>query len=445
MRTAGAPCSRLWRHPLGRGGGTGAFARRGRIRPRSVAGVVVAAVCGAMAVLPEARAQDLIARWVAQDTATGDWGGLRTRLLEAGIDPQLNFTTDILGNPVGGLRQGAAYAGMWYGETIFDLETLAGINGLRLVVGAAWTQGRDLSGEDIGNLFDVAEVYNGNALRLAELFLEESLFDERVGVALGRLAVGDAFATAGSFDYYVNSAVNSSPASILVNVPSFTTAPYAGWGARVLAQPRDDVTLMFALYNADTGVQSDARHGLDFTFNPWDGVLAVAELGIDPNTGVGATGLPGHYAIGGYYDTSRYTFLADPNRTRRGNLGVYAIAEQMVWRESPDSPEGLTLWGTVTVNPDDDINTLPLALYGGATYRGLLPGRVNDVTAFGVSYGAFSDALPGQSAEWVLELNHRFQFGDWLSVTPDLQYVIDPDGAGIADALVAGVEISIDF
>lgn len=422
--------------------------RRDRTRLRAMvfvtlAVVILTFVLGAMAMPREGRAEDLVSRWMAQETATGDWGGWRTRLRQAGIDPQLNFTTDLLGNPVGGLRQSAAYAGMWYGETVFDLETIAGLNGLRFVVGGAWTQGRDLSGDDIGNIFGVAEVFNGDTLRLAELYLEQSLFDDRLSVALGRLAVGDAFAIAGSFGYYVNSAVNSSPVSLPINVPSFTTPPFAVWGARVKADLRQDVTLMLGLYNADTDVQADPRHGLDFTFDPWDGVLGMAELGFNPH--VGANRLPGHYAIGGLYDTSRYTYVADPNRTRRGNFGVYAIAEQMVWRESPGSPEGLTVWGSVTVNPDDDINTLPVAVYGGATYQGLVPGRMNDVTAFGVSYGAFSDALPGQSAEWVLEINHRFQLGDWFSVTPDLQYVIDPDGAGIADALVAGVEISIDF
>ena len=384
-------------------------------------------------------------QWVAQDTATGDWGGLRTRLENAGIDPELNFTADILGNPVGGLRQSAAYAGLWYGSTTFDLETLAGINGLSLYVAGAWAQGRDLSGDDIGNFFDVAEAFNGDALRLSELYLEQSLFADRLNIAVGRLSAGDDFAVTDSYGYYVNSAVNGNPTGILANVPSFTTPPFAQWGARATVKPRDDTYVSVALYNADADVQRDSAHGLDFTFNPWDGVLAVAEVGFNPNTSDGPSGMPGYYAVGGYYDSSSYTFLDNSNRTRDGNFGFYAIAEQMVFRERAGSPEGLTLWGTVTVNPDDAINTLPVGLFGGATYQGLLPGRPDDVTAFGISYGAFSDDLPGQNYELVLELNHSFQFGEWLYVTPDVQYVINPNGGGIPNALVAGVEASIDF
>ncbi|GAB5377939.1 MAG: carbohydrate porin [Acuticoccus sp.] len=406
---------------------------------------LVAAAAAPLATATDARAQDLIEQWVALDKATGDWGGLRTRLANAGIDPELNFTTDILGNPVGGQRQSAAYAGLWYGSTTFDLQTLAGINGLSLYVAGAWAQGRDLSGDDIGNFFGVAQVFNGDALRLSEFYLEQSLFAGRLDIAVGRLAAGDDFAAADSYGYYVNSAVNGNPTGILANAPAFTTPPFAQWGARATIKPRDDTYVSLALYNSDPGVQRDSAHGLDFTFNPWDGVLAVAEVGFNPNTADGATGMPGHYAIGGYYDTSTYTYLASPNRTRDGNYGFYAIAEQMVFRESAGSPEGLTLWGTVTVNPDETINTLPVGLFGGATYQGLLPGRPDDVTAFGISYGAFSDDLSGQSYELVLELNHRFQLGDWLYVTPDVQYIINPNGGGIPDALVAGVEASIDF
>jgi len=418
---------------------------RARCSKRLVRLIAALGATAAVALADAAHAQDLLAQWVARDTATGDWGGLRTRLANAGIDPELNYTTDILGNPVGGIRQSAAYAGLWYGSTTFDLETLAGINGLKLYVAGAWAQGRDLSGDDIGNVFAVAEAFNGNALRLSEVYLEQSLIDDRLSVAIGRLSAGDDFAVANSYGFYVNSAVNGNPTGILANAPSFTTPPFAQWGLRATVRPRDDAYLSVALYNADTDVQRDGAHGLDFTFNPSDGVLVVAEVGVDPNSADGATGMPGHYAVGGYYDTSTYTLLDNASHTREGNYGLYAIAEQMVFRESAGSPEGLTLWGTVTVNTDEAINALPVGVFGGATYQGLLPGRPDDVTAFGISYGDFSDDLPGQSYELVLELNHRIAFGNWLYVTPDVQYIINPDGGGIPNALVAGVEASIDF
>ncbi|MEM9223694.1 MAG: carbohydrate porin [Pseudomonadota bacterium] len=416
---------------------------RQRRSVRLTAAMTVAA--STLLLAPAAHAQNDLLNWLNQDTATGNWGGARDDLTNKGIDVELNFTTDLLGNPVGGIRQNAAYAGLWYGSTTFDLETLAGINGLSLYIAGAWAQGRDLSGDDIGNLFAVAQVFNGRALRLAEVYLEQSLFSDKVSVAVGRLSAGDDFAAADAYGFYVNSAVNGNPTGILVNAPSFTTPPFTQWGARATVTPRPDFYVSAGIYNADPDVQEDAYHGLDFTLNPQDGVLGVAEIGYKPNSGDGATGLPGQYSLGAYFDTSNYPFVDGSNRSRDGNYGFYAIAQQMIYQESAGSGQGLTIWGTVNVAPEEDINTLPVALFGGAYYQGLFPKRPNDVTAFGISYAAFSERLPGQTYELALEVNHRFQLGNWLHVQPNAQAIINPNGGGIPDALVGGGEVSIDF
>ncbi len=117
----------------------------------------------------------------------------------------------------------------------------------------------------------------------------------------------------------------------------------------------------------------------------------------------------------------------------------------MLYREKDKSDQGLTAWTTLTFGPDQEINTLPIAAYGGAYYQGLSASRPNDVTALPFYYGSFSDDLPGQSYELVLEANHRFQWAPWLYLTPDFQYIINPNGGGIPNAAVFGLEVSIDF
>ena len=83
---------------------------------------------------------------------------------------------------------------------------------------------------------------------------------------------------------------------------------------------------------------------------------------------------------------------------------------------------------------------------GGLVYQGLPPNRDRDVTAFCVILGKFSDELDDNGIETVLEINHRFQVGRWFYITPDIQYVINPNGSSdIDDALVLGVEISSNF
>ncbi|MFA5159327.1 MAG: hypothetical protein WC484_02355, partial [Candidatus Omnitrophota bacterium] len=58
-------------------------------------------------------AQDIswLGSWLSQSKATGDWKGYRNTLKDAGITLSSNYSTDIGGNPVGGLNQVTRYSG----------------------------------------------------------------------------------------------------------------------------------------------------------------------------------------------------------------------------------------------------------------------------------------------------------------------------------------------
>src|SRR5262245_17809229 len=103
---------------------------------------------------------------------TGSWFGMREALTRAGITPTIAYSTDLQGNPIGGQRQGAAYAGALEAGVTLDLKTLFGVHGLTVQVSGVWSTGSDLS-NDIGNIFPVAELFAGDQLRLYTLFLEQ--------------------------------------------------------------------------------------------------------------------------------------------------------------------------------------------------------------------------------------------------------------------------------
>lgn len=421
-------------------------AGRGIVAPFLLAAGLAA---GLMLSLPDrAAAQDAMDNfaWFKQDTATGNWGGARTDIENFGVSPALNYTTDLMTNPVGGMNQSAAYAGAFYGSLTFDFGKIAGIPGLSLFAAGSLQQGRDLTGDDIGNVFAVAQIFNGDVARLDQLYLQQSLWNDALNIAVGRLAAGDDFAAADSFGYYVSGAVNGNPTPILVNTPSFTTSPFTQWGARATVKPTQSIYVSAGVYNADPSVQDDEKNGVDFKFNPDDGVLVVGEVGYDLNQEKNAKGLPGTYAVGAVYDSSDYARLDNPDSSKSENYSFYAFAEQQVHAEGGSGGgQGLTLWGAVTIAPDEDINTLPYGLFGGGYYRGLIPTRDNDVTAMALYWGRFSDDLPGQNYELVLEVTHRLQLAPWLYLQPDFQYIFNPNGGGIDDAAVFGAEISVDF
>ena len=102
---------------------------------RTGGGAIIAAAMLGLGIA-DAQAQD--DTWFARDVATGDWDGARQWLAEAGVTPQAKYTTNLLANPVGGARQGFAYAGNLDTSLDFDLERLLGLKGSSFFIAASW-------------------------------------------------------------------------------------------------------------------------------------------------------------------------------------------------------------------------------------------------------------------------------------------------------------------
>ncbi|MFH0856093.1 MAG: carbohydrate porin [Candidatus Omnitrophota bacterium] len=415
-----------------------------------------------------------VSPWLSQETATGNWGNLRQSLVSKGVTLSGNFTTDILGNPVGGLGQATRYAGFLQVTAALDLEKVASFKGWALTVTNYLASGRNLS-NIIGNFYGVQEIYAPGEYYFGILDLSFTLPGDQLTLEAGRLFAGDVFATSCLWQYYVG-AINSNIISISGNI-FFPHFQVAAWGARATYEPGENWQFAGGIYDADPAAGNPDKHGLDFDFDTSRGYLVIGQASYKHHQGRRDSGLPGSATFGGYYESSKFAGVAETNRFWRGNYGLYFIMDQMIYRgdwpefsgpahlgseagyservkepyyvqtaTAADRPKGLSAWWAAYLAPQKDINTQTYQLAGGLVYQGLAPNRDRDVTAFCVIYGNFSDKLSGQDAETVLEFNHRFQIGPWCYITPDIQYVINPNGQhDIDNALVLGAEASFNF
>ncbi len=385
----------------------------------------------------------LLSSFSSRQYMTGSWGGYRDRIVEWGLTPTINYETTILGNPAGGERKGFKYAGQLNLYLDFDLEKLLGVKGTRFVSSVSWASGQSLSSDYIGNYFAVSSIFSGNSVRLYQFFLESNLWNDLLTVALGRMAIGDDFATTALFGYYVSDAFDPNIGSIVVNVPGFYAEPVATWGLRLKLKPADDFYVSGGVYNSSPLAGRDSAFGVDFSFR--NGFILISEAGYTPNVQEGSRGRPGYYKIGAYYDTGEYEEFGEEDGSRNGNFGFYAIADQMVYREPGTENQGLAVWGAAAIAPDENINTFPIFLSAGLAYGGLIPAREGDKALFGIAYGSISDEIPGQDYEIVLEGTYSIQIAPWISVQPDVQYIIHPGGGGIPNALVLGMLLSLNI
>ena len=389
-----------------------------------------------------------------EHTLTQDWAGFRSELNRLGITPIASYTTQLLGNPSGGQSRGFTYSGTLQASIFWDLDKLMGVPGLSFNSSAAWSTGKSLSTDYVENIFPVQSAYtapgNGtNNLTLGELYLQQKLFNDSLTVAAGRLTPQRTFATMPVLNQYINGGINPVPGHLSINDPSFTAyPPGVEWGIQALYNFTAKFQAAAGVFNTNQNSAAGAKGGLDFSFQQGNrGALSVVQINYLLNHAPEDAGLPGQYSFGGLYDSNRFASLSKTNASGSGTYSIYGLFQQMIYRDGDaSSQKGLTVWAETAIAPKANVNTMPYFVGGGLSYQGAIPGRYNDIASAGVIYGAFSRYLPRTTAETVVEVNYQIILKRWLSITPDLQYIIRPSGSSaIGDALVLGAQVVISF
>lgn len=427
--------------------------------------------------------------WWHGDAFSGDWWGVRNWLDEdCGIEFSLNYTTNLAGNPSGGLRQGFTYTdNIGFGIEL-DLEKLIGWNGATITVSGLDRNGTSLSQDYIGNQFTVQQIYGGQTVMLYGLHLDQKFWNKKASLKVGRFATGDDFASSPLYWLYMNNGIDGNPQALPVN-GQFSAYPWAVWAARLRIDPTPEYNAQVGVYQVSNRTFDRNLHGVNMNMQANDGIMLITQLGWTPEffkvpapktastpdgktsaprpsdgrvtfgdaktpDSEGMRGMAGHYWFGAYYSTWDYPQFGTSD-TAANAYGFYWHGDQMVYRESPGSKEGLIVWTAFVLSPQDNIAKLPFQWNGGLIYQGPLPLRGQDSAIFGLAYGNFSNdyGRAGQayngdavSYEMALEWAYRIQLNDFFYIQPDVQYIVRPGGTGsIPNAFVLGAQIGVSF
>jgi len=413
--------------------------------------------------------------WWRGDALTGDWWGTRNWMdKDTGIEFSGTYTTDLAGNPVGGMEQGFTYTDNIAFGAKLDLEKLVGWNGATFTIAATDRNGTSLSQNYIGNQFTVQQIFGGQTIILTGLHLTQRLLDDKMEIKVGRFSAGDDFASSPLYWLYMNNGIDGNPQALPVNA-SFSAYPWASWAARVRFEPSPDWNAMFGLYQVSNKTFNRYLHGVNLSFEPTDGVMFLGQVGWTPEffrrpvkrvetereeneelseAEENMHGLPGHYWFGAYYSTWEYAQFGS-TQSAANAYGFYWHADQKFYEEAPGSDQGLTLWTAFVLSPQENIAKIPFQWNCGVAYQGVVPQRDEDIAMFGLAYGSFSDdygnagnAYNGDpvSYEMALEWGYRIQFNRFLYAQPNIQYIVQPGGTGsIPDAFVLGMQIGVTF
>ncbi len=172
--------------------------------------------------------------WLAQDTMTGNWGGVRTNLKDLGINLRAAYTSETAGNPTGGNYQAIRYTQQIDFGADFDLNRLIGLPGGGIKVTLSDRAGRSLSADALGNnLFPVQELYGaGQNFRLAALLYRQSVLDDKLTFEVGWAPIGDSFGKDALYCDFQNGAICGHSKSLSQN-SGWHNFPTGQWGGRI--------------------------------------------------------------------------------------------------------------------------------------------------------------------------------------------------------------------
>ena len=407
----------------------------------------------------------------------GDLFGVRTALSRYGVSLAIQETSEVLGNTSGGAGEGVDYDGLTQAILQLNTQRAFGWYGGLFNVSALQVHGRNLSTDHLETIQTASGIEADRATRLWELWYDQKFLDEdRADIKIGLQSEDQEFIVSTNALLFVNTAFGW-PAVPSLNLPGGGPAyPLAAPGVRFRWRPIDPVNVLVGVYNGspvnDNSGDPQKRNPSGTSFPTTGGALTFVELQYT-YPALGALVLPGSgpplghtYKLGAYYDSESFAdqryddhgvALASPASDgvpmrHRGEYTVYAVADQMLWRQQEDPNRSLSAFSRVLASPQADRSFLTFSTNLGLVYRDPVANRPDDSVALGMGYAKVSNRVsqadqdaavvaqaveptaygPVRRDETYIEATYQYQLRPWWQVQPDFQYVFNP-GGGVAD------------
>jgi porin len=410
----------------------------------------------------------------------GDMWGLRKSLSQYGISLSIFETSEALGNTSGGVRQGLEYDGLT--QTILQLDTQRAFHwyGGTFNVSALQIHGSNLSALNLDSLQTASGIEADRATRLWELWYDQKFGKTgKFDVKIGQQSIDQEFMVSQNALFFVNTMFGW-PMLPSADMPGGGPAyPLAAPGVRGRVRLANPLTLLAGVFNGSPSSNNNGdsqqinSSGTNFPLN--GGALVVAELQYTYPS-LGSMVYPGKkeplarvYKVGGWYDTERFgdqrfdntgLSLANPlstgvPRTHRGDYALYAVADQMIWKDSRDDDRSVNLFIRPMGTTRSDRNLIDFSLNAGLTFNEPIRHRDDDVFGVGMGHAHVSNQAaaldqdyrgfnsltnyPVRNGETFVEASYRYQFKVWYQLQPTFQYVFNP-GAGVTNPNSSSVQ-----
>lgn len=386
---------------------------------------------------------------------TGDWGGLRQKMMDQGLRINVNLTQTYQGNWKGGTNKDDRYQGNLRYEIDMDTGKLGlwpgGMFHVRGETKYGHPNNRYSGGIMPVNTDALYPTASFNDTCLSEAYYVQFLAPW-IGFAVGKMSPRDNnIFSNDETSQFMNSAFNFNPVI-------GTTVPFDFLTVGAFFIPTDWFTLTTLVL--DTDGKSNVS-GFDTAFKRGTSVYQSAEFAIKPFD------QNGHQRLSWAWTDKAYPNLRAGEELRFRDIIIDRLTgnsvitrqgsdwcimydfDQYLYTKPGTKDQGVGLFGRFGLS-DGSVNPVQYFYSLGMGGKGMIPGRDNDTFGVGYYYLAVSNKMgPVLSSlandEQGIELYYNIAITPWLHITPDIQ-IIDPGRSHYSDtAVVAGVRMKIDF
>ena len=366
------------------------------------------------------------------------------------IDLSVVYTAEVLRNMRGGVGRGARYLDNLDVTLTVNAERAFGWRGATLFAYGLYNDGQPFSDELVGAAQGVSNIETGvRAARLYEAWVEQRFASDRASLKFGLYDLNSEFDSIEGAALFLNPSHGIGPDFSQSGRNGPSIFPVTSIALRGDYKLTNKWLVRAAILDAVPG-DPDRPKRTAIKFGGGDGVLGVVEVNyLDDQTKAAV----GYWRYTGRFDTSTAA-SSKGERESRGNDGFYVFGERRLTREGADDAQGLAGWLRLGF-ADEDLNPIGLYAGGGLSYTGPFKGRDEDQVGIAVGAVEFGEAFrrssmfagdPVDTREVILEATYRAPLAPWLTVQPDIQYVINPGGRpATADSLVLGLRAEVGF
>ena len=383
----------------------------------------------------------------------GDWGGERPRLLQRGVNIDLQYISDSLWNLRLARKQRLTSWNRVRGTVDIDFGKLTHTPGLFFHITAPWQTGGNL-GTYLGTIAGPSGMASANCFRLDSWWFEKRLVEDRLVFRLGQFAGEDFYGT----QHYGGSFIIEPMGYALGNLNATyeTFDPPSTPAAELRVIPRKHFFVKSMVYAADRTPFTHNQTGFVPQFR--GAASNVSEIGWSPGQPATAVrafdtiaqrrGYSGLYQLGSAYNPGKFQ-SAGPIKTVSGNYLIYLMATQAIWRTSPNSGVGIDLTAATDWTPSHR-SRVPRQTTIGIRLDEPLPLRQHNTIAFGYVRSRISgdytteQAGLAQRVENALELNGMIDVTRFITLQPVVQRFLNV-GQTSRPATVFGFRSKVDF